>query len=96
MKRAWKNAIGLGCWVAGTLLTLSLTVLPAATADNYDDVVENLSKAREGTGEGLKLECSEASDKSEKRYRVVYDKVTGSISIQAKEAKEKDTAEKAE
>jgi hypothetical protein len=70
--------IALGCWTAGILFVASVTILPSATADNVDDIVENLSKAKE-KGEVLSPTCETTTSNLEKRGALSYDKDTGSL-----------------
>ena len=61
-----------------TLLVATVTI-PAATADNIDDVVENISKAKEATGEGLSLACDQTTANLDKRGKLTYNKDTGAL-----------------
>ncbi len=78
MKRDLLNRIGIfGCWMAGTLLAFT-TILPAATtADDSDDIVLDISKAK--VGENLSATCDTTTSNLDKRGQLVYDSATGSL-----------------
>ena len=78
MMRILETTIRLGCWMTAAALALSVTILPTATADNVDDVVENLSKARD-VGEQFTPTCDTTTANLDKRGALVYDSETGSL-----------------
>jgi hypothetical protein len=60
-----------------SIVLASATILPIATADNSDDIVENISSAK--VGESITADCKTTSTNLEKRGKLVYEKDTGSL-----------------
>jgi hypothetical protein len=78
MKRIFKKVIGLGCGLAAMLLVASVTILPAATADKTEDIVEDLSKAKE-VGENISASCDTTTANLDKRGKLTYVAESGSL-----------------
>ena len=71
MKRVFKNLIGYGTWMAALVVAATVTILPAATADKTDDIVEDLAKAKE-VGERIDATCETTTTNLDKRGKLVY------------------------
>jgi hypothetical protein len=81
MKDVFKNLIGQLSWMTGLLFIAQAAVQPVATADSVEDIVANLSDAKQA-GELLNPRC-DASASSLNKGSLVHSTEDGSLKYEA-------------
>jgi hypothetical protein len=79
MKNVLKNLIGYGSWMVALVIAASVAIIPAATADKTEDIVEDLAKARDAAGENVDATCETTTANLDKRGKLVYVAESGSL-----------------